>query len=135
MSRFLLLIAATLLFSCLPSSAHAQACGDANGSGGFATSDFVYMLNYIYNAGPSPTDFDLADFDLHQEWTVNDAQRQLNCLFGGCTNLSDFCPPTLGPIVPVAAEGFRIRHTAHFPAHIDHAVIDLALDRPTTFGF
>lgn len=134
MSRILLLIATILLFSCLPSSAHAQACGDANGSGGLSISDVVYMFNYIYKAGPPPIDFDLADFDYHQEWTINDAANILGCTFSECFP-SDFCPPTAPPWIPLETTGYRVRHTAAFPAHLDHSIVDLAMDSHELTGF
>ncbi len=134
MSRILLLITVTILFTFLPSNAHAQACGDANGNGVLNVSDIVYMLNYLFEAGPPPPDFDIADFDLHQEWTVNDASIILSCTFGGC-DPSQFCPPTIPAWNPVATDGFRIRHTAAFPAHLDHSVVNLALDATGLTGF
>ena len=134
MSRFLLLIAAALSFTFLPSSAHAQACGDANGSGGINISDIVYMFNYLYKGGPPPVDFDLADVDFHQEWTMKDAYNLFWCLFSECYPIG-YCPPTSPPWEPAVTAGFRIRHTAHFPAHLDHGIVDLALDAQRMFDF
>lgn len=116
-------------------SAYGQSCGDANGSGGLSISDVVYMFNYIYQAGPAPADFELADFDQHQEWTMADAARILGCTFSDCgPMILDFCPPTQPAWVPAATSGYRIRHTAAFPAHLEHSIVDLALDAPEISG-
>ncbi len=120
-------------FLILPTSAYGQSCGDANGSGGLSISDVVYMFDYIYKAGPPPADFDLADFDFHQEWTINDAARIFSCTFSWCEpNL--YCPPTDPAWDPSVTVGYRIRHTAAFPAHLEHSIVDLALDAPELAG-
>ncbi len=134
MSRFLLLFTVAVLSLGLPAIGNAQACGDADGNGALNISDMVYMLNYLFEAGPPSPDFDIADFDSHQEWTVNDAAVILNCTFGGC-DPSQFCPPTIPAWNPAVTSGYRIRHTSAFPAHLDHSVVNLALDAAGLTGF
>lgn len=134
MTKILVLLALGF-FAALPTlNAQPLSCGDADGNGVVTISDAAYMLNYMYKGGPPPDDFDEADFDYHQEWTVNDAGWLLNCIFPGSPCVIQYCPPTMAPWNPVETSGYRIRHTAAFPGHLEHSIVDFALDAPTMTG-
>ncbi len=135
MTRLLIAIGliATLMFG-IP--AFAQTCGEADGNGVVTISDIVYMMDYTYAGGPPPPDFDAADFDLFQEWTINDAAMMMAYIFAGGPWPTGNCPPTNAPWQPAVSATYRIRHTAAFPAHRDHMVVDLAFDaNQTCTGF
>lgn len=115
-------------------SAQTEPCSDGDGNGFVSVADIVYMLNYVYQGGPPPVDFDHADFDLHQEWTVNDAAMLLGCIFSECMDIYSNCPPTFPAWNPNETPGFRIRHTAAFPGHKTNSIVDFALDAPGMTG-
>lgn len=119
---FVLLLIATAAF--------ANPCGDANNDGYMSWGDVVYMLDYTFAGGPPPANFDNADFDLAQGWTIRDAAWQISCMVFECIP-NQYCPPVYPPLVPQIASGYRIRHTTAFPAHRAHSVLDLALDATT----
>ncbi len=123
------------VFAALPTLyAQPLSCGDADGNGIVTISDVAYMLNYVYKGGPPPADFDEADFDHHQEWTTADAEMIFNCTFSDCWPTSSYCPPTLPPWNPTETSGYRIRHTAAFPGHLEQSIVDIALDMPSMSG-
>ncbi|HSH00194.1 MAG TPA: hypothetical protein VLB27_09110, partial [candidate division Zixibacteria bacterium] len=73
-------------------------CGDANGDGTVNINDVTYSLDYFIVGGPPPVDFDTADVDGYDLFTINDIQWMITCAF-----LCDFqgnCTPTLPPISP-----------------------------------
>jgi len=117
---FLLLIA---------TAASAEPCGDANNDGYTSWGDVIYMLDYTFAGGPPPVNFDNADFDLAQGWTIRDAAWQISCMVFECMP-GDYCPPVYPAITPQISSSYRIRHTTAFPAHREHSVLDLALDAP-----
>lgn len=121
-------LGAILLFLLsIATAAIADPCGDANNDGFMSWGDVVYMLDYTFAGGPPPPNFDNADFDLAQGWTIRDAAWQISCMVFECIP-SQYCPPVHPPISPQTASGYRIRHTTAFPAHREHSVLDLALD-------
>ena len=134
MMKTLLALFAVVILAVPTCSVQAQPCGDADDNGMITINDMVYMMQYLFAGGPPPNDFDYADFDFHQEWTVNDASWLFNCIFTDCGPGFVNCPPTSGPYAPVETPGSRIRHTAAFPGHKTSSIVDLALDAPSKEG-
>ena len=57
--------------------------GDANASGDLNITDGVFVLNYLFIGGPTPTCLDAADSDDNGQLNITDGVRILNFLFLG----------------------------------------------------
>ncbi len=58
-------------------------CGDVDASGLVIISDAVYMINYIFAAGPAPLDPFGGDVDCSGDLNITDAVYVINYLFAG----------------------------------------------------
>ena len=79
-----LLSAACLLLVAGTASAQAGECGDVNGSGIFAMSDYILLSDYLNGTVAPPDSLHLADVDGYAGLTVGDADRMMDCLFTFC---------------------------------------------------
>ncbi len=59
------------------------ACGDIDGTGDVNISDAVYMVNYIFAAGPAPLDERGGDIDCSGDVNISDAVYLVNYIFAG----------------------------------------------------
>jgi hypothetical protein len=57
--------------------------GDANGDGGMNSADVVYLINYLFVGGPSPTPLEAGDADCSGEVNATDVVFLINYLFIG----------------------------------------------------
>jgi hypothetical protein len=58
-------------------------CGDANTSGVVDIDDVVYIIGYIFAAGPSPNPIESADVDCSGSVDIDDIMYLVNYIFGG----------------------------------------------------
>lgn len=58
-------------------------CGDADGSDLITISDAVYLINYIFSAGPAPSPLLSGDADCNGLITISDAVYLINYIFSG----------------------------------------------------
>ncbi len=58
-------------------------CGDADGSGAISIGDAVFIINYIFGGGPSPSPACLGDADGSGSISIGDAVYIINFIFGG----------------------------------------------------
>jgi hypothetical protein len=74
MMRRAVLTGATALVCALMSlsAPNAQACGDLNGDNWCTEFDLVLSIMYLYQDGPPPVNYDSADCDLYELFTLND---------------------------------------------------------------
>ena len=56
-------------------------CGDADGSGVFDVSDAVFLINFIFNNGPTPSPICRGDADGSNDVNVSDAVYLVNFIF------------------------------------------------------
>jgi hypothetical protein len=56
-------------------------CGDANGDGNINVGDAVYIINYIFRAGPAPTPLEAGDANGDGNINVGDAVYIINYIF------------------------------------------------------
>lgn len=75
--------------------------GDADGNGHIAITDAVYIINYIFGGGPSPTPYQLCsgDADCNCVVSISDAVYIINYIFGGGAAPCD-CQTWLGNCGP-----------------------------------
>jgi len=58
-------------------------CGDANGDGKHSVSDVIYIINYLFKGGPTPTPLEVADVNRDGKVSVSDVVYLINYLFKG----------------------------------------------------
>jgi len=66
-------------------------CGDFDGNGMIFITDLVDAINYLYQDGAGPMDYDEADCDGYHLYTLNDLAHLLRNQFGG--GEPPICPP------------------------------------------
>ena len=79
-------------------SAQAPNCGDANGDGNVDVADFAYTVEYFFNGGPPPLDFDTTDQDRRTFLSIQDLTWMLRCPF--ICDIPGDCSPIAPPISP-----------------------------------
>ena len=57
--------------------------GDADGNGNITVSDAVYLINYIFNGGPTPSPILSGDTDCSETVTISDAVYLITYIFSG----------------------------------------------------
>jgi hypothetical protein len=68
------------------------ACGDANGDGIADIGDAVFLINFVFTHGPSPTPVCIGDANGDGETNVGDAIYMINYVFrGGPPPVSGCC--------------------------------------------
>ncbi len=99
------------LFLMQPVSVKAALCGDSDGDGVLKIQDLLRDIDYIFRGGIPPEDFDVADFDGRQSFTIADVQGLWYCFFN-CTfaNPGGACPPSLPMVVPVIDAAIELRY-------------------------
>lgn len=77
-----------VLVMCAPVSGQQFMRGDATGDGAYAVNDVVFLMSYLYSAGPPPTNgcldpftFDIADVNDNEFLTIADPLRLATALF------------------------------------------------------
>lgn len=125
--RFLLL--AIVLFIAQPALAQFSQCGDYDGDGSTNIGDMVAAIQYLFEGGAPPDDFDRADFDLCEQFTFRDQVFLINCVI-----ICDFwnvqCPPTNGPYTPSQNLSAQLIYPDAVPRHKSKYEIDLHLSSP-----
>jgi hypothetical protein len=58
-------------------------CGDANKSGGIDVDDAVYLINFIFSGGPSPSPMELGDVDCSGMIDIDDVVYLISFVFSG----------------------------------------------------
>ncbi len=58
-------------------------CGDADGTGVVSISDAVYLINYIFMAGPAPSPLSAGDVDCNEIVTISDIVYLVHYIFMG----------------------------------------------------
>ncbi len=58
-------------------------CGDADGSDDVTISDAVYLINFVFNGGPTPDPLLAGDADCSSTITISDAVYLINFIFNG----------------------------------------------------
>lgn len=119
---------ATFLTSLLVTASSALAqfdqCGDFDDNGMTTVTDIVLAIQYLYEGGTPPDNFDRSDFDLHQKLTFRDLAHLWQCVF-----ICDFwnvqCPPTEAPFVAVPDPTFKLIHPDAVPANNSKYAIEL----------
>jgi hypothetical protein len=76
-------------------------CGDVNGSGNIAISDFVMLSDFLYGKGPLFCP-DYSDVDAYDSITIRDFYWVFNRVFSrpGCGGWPFTCPPSNPPLQP-----------------------------------
>ncbi len=108
-----------------PIKAQPSGCGDSNGDGTVNIGDLITDIEYLFNGGSSPVDFDTADFDGLQLLSVGDAQALLTCIFTCGTGTWGTCAPTGSSLSPTLDESIELRFPNRIPANTTS--FDLAL--------
>ncbi|MGB5106680.1 MAG: M1 family aminopeptidase [Candidatus Zixiibacteriota bacterium] len=67
-------------------------CGDADGNDIVTISDAVFLINYIFAAGPAPDPLELGDADCNGMITISDAVYLVNYIFTGGPAPCAACP-------------------------------------------
>ncbi len=127
--RFSMVLLAALT-ACMAGAATAQTCdlcGDVDCNGALSLVDGVYILKYLYDAGPAPLcDNPLwADWDNHEGLTVGDVFYNQMYIFGDAP--PPICPPNNPPIVPTVDSTSIVYYTDWVPSHTGSATIALTL--------
>lgn len=58
-------------------------CGDANGDGGVDISDPIFLIAYIFSAGPAPEPFEYGDVNCDTTIDISDAVYLISYIFSG----------------------------------------------------
>jgi len=95
-NKLLIGVIAVLLTLTFTPVARAQMCGDFNGDMMASIPDFIAGLNYLYLDGDPPADYDFADCDGHEIYTINDWAVLVRMLF--VLGAPAQCPPTNSPL-------------------------------------
>ncbi len=134
-SRIILFALVTCLsFVVLSSPAAALVCGDVNGDGNPTITDLVYMLNYTFAGSTPPPNFDEADNDLYQGWSIHDAYHLWYCIITWCGGKNLGCPPIYPPLEPAESDHLAILYPTSFPAGQTSRVIELAIQADQPFS-
>jgi hypothetical protein len=104
----------SLLFIAIQ-TAYAGQCGDANSDDLVNGADVVYIMEYMFNAGPPPAHFDSTDMDRHKELTMVDAIVLTNSLFT-CDLTIPPCPPVEPPLGIPYYPAFKVYYNGILPA-------------------
>lgn len=129
MKKFCLALA--LGFCALTANASAQyhQCGDFDGDSLSTVADMVAAIQYLFEGGAAPGDFDMADFDLCQKLTLRDQVFLINCVFA-CDFWNVQCPPINPPFTPNVNPDVKLIYPESVPINTAHFRIDLDLISP-----
>jgi len=89
------LIALTVIAAAEP-----YVCGDANGSGEIDIDDVVYIINYIFAAGPEPIPVESGDANASGEVDIDDVVYLISYIFSGGPDPVCYTTPTTTTIIP-----------------------------------
>jgi hypothetical protein len=128
LKKVIVSVLAGAMFLTQPAPAEAALCGDADGNGIHQFQDLFRSIDYIYKGGIPPDDFDVADFDGLQPFTVADVQGLWNCFFT-CTfaNPGGFCPPTQPMVIPTVDPAIELRYVSSVSPGVTSVDVPLTL--------
>jgi hypothetical protein len=67
-------------------------CGDADGSGAADIDDVVYLISYIFSAGPAPDPIESGDADCSNTVDIDDVVYLINYIFSAGPEPCVYCP-------------------------------------------
>jgi hypothetical protein len=71
-------------------SVSSSSCGDSDGSGEVDIDDVVYLISYIFSAGPEPVPYESGDCDCSGAVDIDDAVYLISFIFAGANAPCDF---------------------------------------------
>jgi len=123
--RGLLIGALVLLLTPDLSSAQcAGQCGDVDNNGSSNVTDIELLGRWLQFLEPPPGELGCGDVDIREGITENDIMWYWGYIYGGAPL---FCPPTAGPLVPIANSDYGIVHNTVFPAGKTTKVLKIGL--------
>ncbi|MFQ5606886.1 MAG: dockerin type I repeat-containing protein [Candidatus Zixiibacteriota bacterium] len=133
MNRFLAVMLAVVVSAHLAGGpAHAQFfCGDVNADGKENIADVTYGFSYLFAGGPPPPNFQEADFDRRELYTIIDVVGLVQCVFM-CdfpTGVDCANDPLGSATYPAPDTSYKIIHPNQVPANVSTFVLRLNLSQ------
>ncbi len=105
-------------------------CGDVDDNGVINIPDLIYGVKYLFMSGPPPPNFQSADFDRRELFTLLDVLGIIHCsvMCDFPQNIDCANDPLGAPFYPDIDESYKITYLNSIPAHITDFTLPLYLN-------
>lgn len=120
---------AVLCCMTLPARADSN-CGDVDDNGVINIPDLIYGVKYLFMSGPPPPNFQSADFDRHELFTLLDVLGIIHCavMCDFPQNIDCANDPLGAPFYPDIDESYKITYLNRIPAHVTEFTMPIYLN-------